>query len=91
MLAGEDRAAGDSPPQGRLEAKLGYGLSALGGQGLLTPYGGFSLAGEGAQSYRIGGRFEIGTAFSLSLEGERREAANDEPDHGVMLRGELRF
>ena len=90
-LAGEDRTTDDSPPQWHLEAELGYGLSALGGQGLLTPYGAFALADEDTRRYRLGSRFEIGSAFSLSLQGERREAANDEPDHGVMLWAELRF
>ncbi len=89
-LAANDRAAGDSRPQGRLEAELGYGLSALGGHGLLTPYGGFSLVGEGAQSYRLGSRLEIGPAFNLGLEGARWESAGDTgADHGVMLRGNL--
>ena len=51
-----------------------------------------SSAGEGVQSYRIGGRFKIGPSFNLSLEGKRREPANDATaDHGVMLRGEMRF
>ena len=87
----DDRAADDGRPQGRLEAELGYGLSALGGHGLLTPYGGVSLVGEGAQSYRLGSRLEIGSAVTLGLEGERRERGSDGAvDHGVMLRGQVR-
>ena len=71
---------------------LGYGLAALGGHGLLTPYGGFALAGEGSQRYRIGGRFEIGSSLDLSLEGARRAPANDAPaEHGVMLRMQARW
>ena len=91
-LATDDTAANDNVPQMRLDSELGYGLSALGGQGLLTPYGGFSLAGEGSQRYRIGGRFEIGSSLNLSLEGERRKPANaTAAEHGVMLRGQMRF
>ena len=87
-----DRPANDNEPRIRLDSELGYGFGALGGQGLLTPYGAFSLAGEGSQRYRIGSRFEVGPALRLSLEGERREAANDVPaEHGVVVRGQLRF
>ena len=86
-LASDDTAANDNVPQMRLDSELGYGLGTLGGHGLLTPYGGFSLAGEGSQRYRIGGRFEIGSSLNLSLEGERREPANAAAaEHGVMLR-----
>ena len=86
-LATDDEAANDNVPQMRLDSELGYGFGALGGHGLLTPYGGFALAGEGSQRYRIGARFEIGSSLNLSLEGERREPANDDAaEHGVMLR-----
>ena len=91
-LASDDGAANDNVPQMRLDSELGYGFGALGGHGLLTPYGGFSLAGEGSQRYRIGGRFEIGSSLNLSLEGERREPAKDAAaEHGMMLRGQMRF
>ena len=86
-LAIDDGAANDNVPQMRLDSELGYGFSTLGGHGLLTPYGGFSLAGEGSRRYRIGIRFEIAPAFDLSFEGARREPANDDAaEHGVMLR-----
>ena len=40
---------------------------------------------------RIGGHFEIGVAFNLSFEGERRTPANVvAAEHGVMLRLPLR-
>ena len=86
-LAANDGASRDGVPQMRLDSEFGYGLSALGGQGLLTPYGGFALADEGALIYRLGSRFEIESSLNLSLEGERREPANDAgAEHGVMLR-----
>ena len=88
-LATDDRAANDNVPQMRLDSELGYGFGALGGHVLLTPYGGFSLAGEGSQRYRIGGRFKIGSSLNLSLEGERRVLADDAAaEHGAMLRME---
>ena len=91
-LPSYDRTASDSGAQGRLEGELGYGLSAFGGQGLLTPYGGFSLVGDGRHHYRIGSRFEMAWGLNLSLEGERRESANAAAvEHGVMLRGQIQF
>ena len=86
-----ERATNDNAPQARLETQLGYGFGVFGGQGLLTTYRGFSLAGEAARRYSLGTRFEIGPSLNLSLEGERREAANDQAGHGVMLRGQIRF
>ena len=91
-LATDDTAANDNVPPMRLDSELGYGFGAFGGQGLLTPYGGIALVDKGSRRYRIGGRFEIGSSLNLSLEGERREPANDAAaDHAVMLRGQMRF
>ena len=85
-------AANDNAPQMRLNSELGYGFGALGGRGVLTPYGGVSLADEGAQSYRVGGRFGYGSSLGFSLEGERREpAGNGAAEHGVMLRMNARW
>ena len=87
-----DRAANDNEAQARLQAELGYGFGVLGGQGLLTPYSGLSLADEGARRYSLGSRLEIGPSLNLSFEGERRETTGDAAaDHGVMLRGQLKF
>ena len=52
---------------------------------------GRALASEGAQHYRIGTSFEIGWSLQLNLEGEPSEYATSVPEHGVMLRGQLRF
>ena len=78
---------GEFDPGARLDAEVGYGLDGMGG--LLTPYGGVSVS-EAMQSYRAGGRFRLGERLSMSLEGERREGAND-VDHGLALRGSLRW
>ena len=90
-----EQALGDPgifSPQARLEAELGYGLAlpAAGGA-VLTPYGGLTLAEAGAQSYRLGGRLTATPALHLSLEGERRVAADGAPDHGLSLQARLRF
>ena len=80
-----DGAANDDAPAMRLDSEIGYGLPAPGGRGTLTPYGGFSLGGEGARDWRLGTRFELAPSLSLSLEGTRRESADETPDHGIGL------
>ena len=63
----------------------GYGLGAQGG--VLTPYAGLALEGEGARTLRVGTRFALGSRASLGLEAGRREASNDAAEHriGVTL------
>ena len=78
---------GEFDPGARLDAEVGYGLDGMGG--LLTPYGGMSLS-EAVETYRVGGRFRVGERLSMSLEGERRESYDD-VDHGLALRGSLRW
>ena len=71
-------------------AEVGYGLSVAGAD-LLTPYAGLALSDGGARTYRVGGRLALGPSFGASLEGDRRERRHDAPDHGLMLRGVLRW
>ena len=73
---------------GRLDAELGYGFTRLGG--MLTPYGVLSVD-EARRRYRLGGRFEIGSSFGVSLEGERSERVDGRREHGVLLIGEWLF
>ena len=78
--------------QARLNAEIGYGFGASHGLGLVTPYAGLGLANEGAQSWRIGTRWQVSAYGSVILEGTRYEAANDNgAAHGLMLRGALRW
>ena len=85
--------AGASPDnQARLNAEIGYGLGVAPGMGVVTPYAGLGLAGEGAQWWRMGARWQLAAAASLSVEGSLYDAANDDgPGHGLMLRGGLRW
>ena len=77
---------------GRMSAEIGYGLGAAPGLGVVTPYAGLVLAGEGARSWRMGTRWELAPDASLSFEGIRREAdEHDEAEHGLMLQGALRW
>ncbi len=76
---------------GRLEMRLGYGLSASGERsGLLTPWGGLTLHGDG-KHYRLGLDWASGGLFTVRLSGERREQENADADHAVLLKGEMRF
>ena len=82
----------DFEPGGRLEAEIGYGVGMSGGRGVLTPYTGISLSNDDARTYRLGGRWNVGPAFSINLEGGRREHADDgSPEHILMLRGTMRW
>ncbi len=83
--------AGVSPEnQARLNAEIGYGLGVAPGMGLVTPYTGLGLSGEGMRSWRMGARWQLSAHRSVSLEGTRHEAANDDgPEHGLMLRGQI--
>ena len=82
----------DPEPGGRLEAEIGYGMGMPGGRGVLTPYTGLSLSNDGERTYRLGGRWNVGPAFSINLEGDRREHADDgSPEHILMLRGTMRW
>ena len=60
----------------RLDAELGYGVSAH--PGVVTPFAGLGLADGGARRLRLGARWALGPATSLSFEGTRLEAANDD-------------
>ena len=74
--------------QARLNAEVGYGFDAPRGLGVVTPYTGLGLGGNGSQSWRMGARWQVANDRSVSLEGTRHEAGNgDGPEHGLMLRG----
>ena len=83
-------AAAGAGTAGRLDAQAGYGVPAWDGRGLLTPYGGLTVAAAGARHYRAGVRLEI-DALELSLEGARREHAAGPASHAVTLGGALRY
>ena len=77
----------------RLKGEIGYGLGAFGGHGLVTPYAGLSLAAGGGRAWRLGARWNVAPDVTFGLEGTRRESGNDDepPQHGLMLRGVLRW
>ena len=75
---------------GRLEAVLGYGLPTWEGKGLLTPYGGVTLTGQGRR-LRLGGTLTVGPAFNLSLESTQEVQRVTPTVYGVLLQAEWRF
>ena len=96
-LGGATGDAGTLDPLGRrrLEARVGYGLSAFGGRFTGTPELGFGLS-ESGRDYRLGWRLtpEGGNAgsFEFSLEATRREAATGEgAEHGMGVRATMRW
>ncbi|MDE0239183.1 MAG: hypothetical protein OXQ84_03135, partial [bacterium] len=80
----------------RLEGELGYGLGLFGNRFTGTPNLGFGIS-DSARDYRVGWRLTSAVrgdpGFEVSLDATRREAANgNEPaEHGVMLRGVIRW
>ncbi len=76
-------------PVARLETEMGYGLAAL--AGVVTPYGGVGLSGDGTHGLRLGARWRVDPAFEWELEGERQVGRNARHGHGLMLRGHMRW
>ena len=71
-----------------LDAELGYGLLPPTRRGVLTPYVGCSIAGDGARrTCRIGARWNVRPAFGLTLEASR--GGGDE-DTGATTAAALR-
>ena len=91
LAPGEEFEAGQ-----RLEGELGYGLPLFGDRFTGTPNVGFGLS-DTARDWRIGWRLTSAVrgdpGFEVNLDATRREAANgNEPaEHGVMLRGAIRW
>ena len=79
-----------------LTAEAGFGLPVFGGGFTATPNVGLGLADGGLRDWRLGWRLasavEGDPGFEVSLDAVRREPANDAaPEHGVMLRGAIRW
>ena len=79
-----------------LTAEAGYGMALFGGGFTGTPNFGLGLADGGARDWRLGWRLtsavEGDPGFEVNLDAVRREAADDAaPEHGVMLRGTVRW
>ena len=84
LAAANDPLAGGADTAMQLDTEIGYGLSTIGGHGVLTPYGGLTLFGSG-RTWRLGGRLRIAPALHLSLEWELQETDAAPTEHAVML------
>ena len=76
----------------RLEGEIGYGFGAFGGRGVVTPYAGVGLAEAGDRTWRGAARWSLAPHLAMSLDGTRREPANDDaPEHAAQFRFTLRW
>ena len=78
-------------PGTRMNAHFAYGLPALNGGGLLTPFGALILAGEQERGYGLGATLAVGRSATFSLEAARRRRLAGRAIYAVMLRGMLQF
>ena len=83
----QETAPGLAPDS--VELDVGYGVVAHEGAGLLTTYGGVSLAGPGSRGVRLGGSLAVGEWIDLSVEGERTTQQGGGAEHQVALYGHL--
>ena len=82
----------DFEAERRLEGEIGYGLGAFGERGVVMPYAGLGLAEAGDRTWRAGARWSLAPHLAMSLDGARREPANDDaPEHGAQFRLTLRW
>ena len=93
-LAAND--GGDGLDSRRLELEMGYGFGVFGDRFTATPQAALALS-DRHREVRLGWRLGLARSGPVSMElgltGTRREAANDDgaPEHGVMLRGSMRW
>ena len=83
-LDGEDDEPAMKP---RLDAEIGYGLRLR--SNVVTPYGGLALDSGNSRAYHVGARFTVNPASRLRVEAKRRERSGDDPEHRILLRGEI--
>ena len=74
---------------GRLEGELGYGLAALNGHGLLTPYARVALTEGADQAWHLGTRLAVAESLNFSLEASRRAREGGMAAHELALRANL--
>ena len=71
-------------PEARIVMDAGWGLAALSGRGLVTPYSGLELSEGGSRVYRLGSRIAVDSVFNIDLAANRTEDGGS-PEHGIGL------
>ena len=91
-LGGASHGASSGSSKGyspSLKVRLDYGMHALRGPGLMTPYTELSL-GDSGDTYRLGLQWQRSKLFDLKLVTERKEGTT-RADHRIYLEGEIAF
>ncbi len=83
-------SATDTAAAGRLKLEFGYGMQTRGRGWQVMPYGGLSATDEDTR-YRLGGHILANESMDLRLEGERRETADGDTEHGIFLSWKLQL
>ncbi len=73
----------------RIEVDVGYQFLTYAGEGLITPYAGWSAGSRGSQRYRIGGRMRVGRDLSVNVQGRRDTRQTGDATHGVRILGHV--
>ena len=68
-------AGASASPAAGVDAALGYGLAALNGRGVLTPYARASLTEGSGQAWHLGTRLVLAESLNISLETTHRQRA----------------
>ena len=95
---GNSAAASDvAAPVARLNAEVGYGMSAMGfgdaglfSDGMLTPYSALRV-GDASRDYRLGVKWSTTSHIDLDLDLSARHINAATTDNALTLEGRLRF
>ncbi|MDE0662511.1 MAG: hypothetical protein OXH82_01080, partial [Candidatus Dadabacteria bacterium] len=83
----EDRDEGAS-----FEAEAGWGMNAVSGRGVMTPFAGVSLfERDESVLLRLGGRLDMGKDFALQLEGQRERNDVNGSEYELLLEAKFSF
>ena len=85
-LLGESGEGGIS-----FEAEAGWGISAAGGRGTMTPFAGVALLERDERVLRLGGRLDMGKTLDLQLEGQREKNEINGSEYGLLLEAKFSF
>ncbi len=75
-----------------LQSELSYGVRSPFGPGVMSPYAGVKLTGDGDRTWRMGGRWKVAPTVRLTLEGSRDEDDDKpRPNNAIVLRSAIRW